>query len=145
MLVRGGSGFCTRIYRSTPVPFRIGSMFSFCFLCEICHCSRAQSMSPCLWHMFLFQLPIISSIVKQQKTTGTTRLGNWRGSSTVCYRRSRLDPLCRLWSSGMNMCCPIIEVCSNFRWGVSGRDTGVGRTQQDRECVLEAGIPTRCP
>ena len=64
-------------------------------------------MSPCLWYMLLFLLQIISSIVKQQMTTVTTRLVNWRGSSTVCYRRSSRDPLCRLWSSGMNICCPI--------------------------------------
>ena len=36
----------------------------------------------------LFQLRIILSIVRQRVTTGITRLVNWLGSSTVCYRRS---------------------------------------------------------
>ena len=30
-------------------------------------------------------------------TTGTTRLVNWLGSSTVCYRRSSRDPLVEQW------------------------------------------------
>ena len=84
---------------------------------EICHWSRAQSMSPCLWYMFLFQLQIISSIVKQQMITGTTHLVSWLGSSTVCYRRSSRDPLCRLWSSGMNVCCPITPSFLQFLMG----------------------------
>ena len=57
------------------------------------------------WYMFLFQLQIISSIVKQPMTTGTTRLLNWLDPSTVCYRRSSKDLHCLLWSSGMTMCC----------------------------------------
>ena len=97
-------------------PYR--SAFVPCLLAGgICHCSRTQSMSPCLWHMFLFQLQIISSIVKQQKTTGTTRLVNWLGSSTVCYRRSNIDLLCHLWSSGTNMCCPITPTLLQFLMG----------------------------
>ena len=55
----------------------------------------------------LFQLQIILSIVKQQLTTGITRLVNWLDSSTVCYRRSSKDPHSLLWSSGMTMCCQI--------------------------------------
>ena len=55
----------------------------------------------------LFQLQIILSIVKQQATTGITRLVNWLGSSTVCYRRSRKGLHCLSWSSGMTMCSQI--------------------------------------
>ena len=50
-------------------------------------------------------------------TTGNTRLVNWLGSSTVCYRRSSRDPLCSLWSSGMNMCCPITPSFFQFLMG----------------------------
>ena len=56
---------------------------------------------------FLFQLQIILSIVSQRATTGITRLVNWLGSSTVCYRRSNKDLHCLLWRSGMMMCCQI--------------------------------------
>ena len=38
-----------------------------------------------------------------------------------------------------------LQVSSNFWWGVSGRDTGVGSSQQDWEFVLEAGVRTWCP
>ena len=50
-------------------------------------------------------------------TTGTTRLVNWLGSCTLCYRRSSRGPLCRLWTSGMNMCCPITPSFLQFLIG----------------------------
>ena len=61
----------------------------------------------CPWYMFLFQLQIILSTVKQWATTGITCSVNWLGSSIVCYRRSSKGFHCLLWSSGMIMCCQI--------------------------------------
>ena len=95
------------ICRSTLVPFHIASMF--CFLASVRSTwhyvgdNRFGSSLTCV----LFQLQIILSIVKQQATTGITRLVKWLDSSTVCYRRSSKGLHCLLWSSGMTMCCQI--------------------------------------
>ena len=48
---------------------------------------------------------------------GYHTLVNWLGSSTVCYRRSSRGPLCRLWSSGTNMFCPITPSFLQFLMG----------------------------
>ena len=58
---------------------------------------------------FIIVCPVSLSIVRQRATTGITRLVNWLGSSTVCYRRTSKDLRCLLllWSSGMTMSCQI--------------------------------------
>ena len=72
------------IYRSTLVPFHIGSMFCFCSVWRCAGDKRFGSSLLC----GLFHLQITLSILKQEFTTGITRLRNWLDSSTVCYRRS---------------------------------------------------------
>ena len=142
MLVRSGPALCTSIYRSTLVPFHISSMFRFLQRCTQHGIMRVMVVFGSSMTCVLFQLQIILSIVKQQVTTGITRLVNWLGSSTVCCRRSSKDLNCLLWSSGMTMCCQITPNFLQLLMGVSGQKTGVGSSQQDWEFIFAARIPT---
>ena len=107
MLVGSGPGICKSIFRSTLVPFHIGSMLRFLQASTHHGIMRVTVGFGSSVTCVLFQLQIILSIVKQQVTTGITRLVNWLGSSTVCCRRSSKDLHCLFWSSGMTMCCQI--------------------------------------
>ena len=107
MLVRSGPGLCTSIYRSTLVPFHISSMFRFPQVSSQHGKMRVMVVFGPSMTCVLFQLRIILSTVKQQVTTSVTRLVNWLGSPTVCYRRSSKGLRCLLWSNGMTMCCQI--------------------------------------
>ena len=107
MLVRRGPGLCTSIYRSTLVPFHIGSMFRFLQGSSQHGLMRVMVVFGSSMTCVLFQLRINLSTVKQPATTGITRFVNWLDSSTVCYRRSSKGLRCLLWSNGMTMCCQI--------------------------------------
>ena len=107
MLVRSGPGLCTSIYRSTLVPLHFGSMFRFLQGSSQHGIMRVMVVFGPSMTCVLSQLRIILSTVKQQATTGITRLVNWLGSSTNCYRRSSKGLRCLLWSNGMTMCCQI--------------------------------------
>ena len=107
MLVRSGPGLCTSIYRSTLVPLLFVSMFRFLQGSSQHGIMRMMVVFGSSMTCVLFQLRIFLSTVKQQVTTGITRLVNWLGSSFVCYRRSSKGLRCLLWSNGMTMCCQI--------------------------------------
>ena len=144
MLVDSGPGLCMSIYRSTLVPFHIGSMFCFLqgstqhgIMRVIVGFGSSLTCVP-------FQLLTILSIVKQQVTTGITRLVSWLGSSTVCCRRSSKDLHCFFLLEQLDDY--VLPDNSKFPLIADGeflsRDTGVGSSQQDWEFIFAARIQT---